>query len=54
MKEHELQGKSKPKSLPLDPSKIFDVTKHFSLVPPFQEKEVDKNFFYILRRLQKT
>ena len=28
-----------------DPSKTFDVTKHIRLVPPFQEKEVDKYFF---------
>ena len=53
MKELELQGKSKAKSLPLDTSKSFDVTKHIRLVPPFQEKEVDK-YFYILRRWQKT
>ena len=25
-----------------DPSKVFNVTKHIWLVPPFQEKEVDK------------
>ena len=55
MKELELEGKSKPKHLPLDSSKTFDVTKHIRLVRPFQEKEVDKYFFfYILRRLQKT
>ena len=40
MKQLELQDKTKPKSLPLDTSKTFDVTKH--IVPPFQEKEVDK------------
>ena len=45
MKELELQGKAKPKSLPLDSSKTFDVTKHIRLVPPFQEKEVNKYFF---------
>ena len=45
MKELELQGKSKPKSFPLDSSKTFDVTNHNRLVPPFQEKEVDKYFF---------
>ena len=45
MKELELEGKSKSKPLPLDSGKIFDVTKHIRLVPPFQEKEVDK---YIL------
>ena len=42
MKELELQGKSNPKPLPLDSSKTFDVTKHIGLIPPFQEKEVDK------------
>ena len=45
MKELELQGTSKPKYLPLDSSKTFDVTRHIRLVPPSQEKEVDK---YIL------
>ena len=42
MLEPELQGKSKPKSLLLDSSKTFDLTEHIRLVPPFQEKEVDK------------
>ena len=45
MKELELQEKNKQKILPLDTSKTFDVTKHIRLVPPFQEKEVDKYFF---------
>ena len=40
-----MQEQIKSKSLLLDSSKIFDVTKHIRLVPPFQEKEVDK---YIL------
>ena len=31
----------------------FDVTKHIRLVPPFQEKEVDKTS-YTLKKLQKT
>ena len=44
MKQLELQDKTKPKTLPLDSSKTFDVTKHIRLVPPFQEKEVDKYF----------
>ena len=34
------------KTLPLDTSKTFDVTKHIRLVPPFQEKEVDKYFLH--------
>ena len=46
MKELELQEKTKPKILPLDPSKTYDVTKHIRLVPPFQEKEVDKYFLH--------
>ena len=46
MKELELQGTSKSKPLPLDSGKNFDVTKHIRLVPPFQEKEVDKYFLH--------
>ena len=46
MKELELEGKSKSKPLPLDSGKFFDVTKHIRLVPPFQEKEVDKYFLH--------
>ena len=46
MKQLELQDKTKPKTLPLDTSKTFDVTKHIRLVPPFQEKEVDKYFLH--------
>ena len=50
MKELELSSKSMP-PVSFDPSKVFDVTKHIRLVPPFQEKEVDKYFLYfILRR----
>ena len=32
-------------SVSLDPSKVFDVTKHIRIVPPFQEKEEDKYCF---------
>ena len=46
MKQLELKDKTKPKSLPLDTSKTFDVTKHIRLVPPFQEREVDKYFLH--------
>ena len=46
MKELEFEGKSKSKPLPLDSGKSFDVTKHIRLVPPFQEKEVDKYFLH--------
>ena len=42
MKELEMQDKAKTK--PLDLGTHFDVTKHIRLVPPFQEKEVDKYF----------
>ena len=44
MKELEMQDKVKPK--PLDLGSHFDVTKHIRLVPPFQEKEVDKYFLH--------
>ena len=47
MKELELQGNSKPKCLPFNSSKTFDVTKHTQLVPPFQEKEVDKYVIHL-------
>ena len=45
MKELELSSKSLP-PVSFDPSKVFDVTKHIRLVPPFQEKEVDKYFLH--------
>ena len=44
MKELEMQDKVRPK--PLDLGTHFDVTKHIRLVPPFQEKEVDKYFLH--------
>ena len=44
MKELEMQDKAKTK--PLDLGSHFDVTKHIRLVPPFQEKEVDKYFLH--------
>ena len=44
MKELEMQDKVKTK--PLDLGSHFDVTKHIRLVPPFQEKEVDKYFLH--------
>ena len=46
MKEMEIQGKSKPAPLSLEHTKFFYVTKHIRLVPPFQEKEVDKYFLH--------
>ena len=45
MKELEIQARanqSEPKTI----SSHFDVTKHIRLVPPFQEKEVDKFFLH--------
>ena len=44
MKELEMQDKVKTKLLNLGTN--FDVTKHIRLVPPFQEKEVDKYFLH--------
>ena len=41
MKEQEMENKT-IKLQPLDFGIHFDVTKHIRLVPPFQEKEVDK------------
>ena len=45
MKELEMQNKT-VKLQPLDFGVHFDVTKHIRLVPPFQEKEVDKYFLH--------
>ena len=45
MKELEIQHMT-VKRQPLDSGTHFDVTKHIRLVPPFQEKEVDKYFLH--------
>ena len=45
MKEQEMQNKI-VKPQPLDFGIHFDVTKHFRLVSPFQEKEVDTYFLH--------
>ena len=45
MKELEMQNMT-VKRQPLDSGAYFDVTKHIRLVPPFQEKEVDKYFLH--------
>ena len=37
--------------MPLD---SFDVTKHVRLVPPFQEKEVDKYFFLHFEKVEEN
>ena len=44
MKELEMQDKVRPKLLDLGTH--FDITKHIRVVPPFQEKEVDKYFLH--------
>ena len=45
MKELEMQNMT-VKRQPSDSGSHFDVTKHIRLVPPFQEKEVDKYFLH--------
>ena len=45
MKELEMQNMT-VKRQPLDSGVHFDITKHIRLVPPFQEKEVDKYFLH--------
>ena len=45
MKELEMQNMT-AKRQPLEPGVHFDITKHIRLVPPFQEKEVDKYFLH--------
>ena len=45
MKELEMQNMT-VKRQPLESGSHFDVTKHIRLVPPFQEKEVDKYFLH--------
>ena len=45
MKELEMQNMTVERQ-PLDSGVHFDITKHIRLVPPFQEKEVDKYFLH--------
>ena len=45
MKELEMQNMT-VKRQPLESGVHFDITKHIRLVPPFQEKEVDKYFLH--------
>ena len=45
MKVLEMQNMT-VKRQPLDSGAHFDITKHIRLVPPFQEKEVDKYFLH--------
>ena len=45
MKELEMQNMTVKRQL-LDSGVHFDITKHIRLVPPFQEKEVDKYFLH--------
>ena len=46
LRKKELEMQDKAKTKPLDLGTHFDVTKHIRLVPPFQEKEVDKYFLH--------
>ena len=43
-REHELKMASFGKQSPLDKASVFDPARNIRLVPPFQEKEVDKYF----------
>ena len=43
-REHELQMASLGKQSPSDKASVFDPARNIRLVPPFQEKEVDKYF----------
>ena len=51
MKELEMQDKIKTK--PFELGTHFDVTKDIRLVPPFQEKEVDKYFLHFEKVAEK-
>ena len=42
----------KVKTTPLDIGTHFDVTKHIRLVPPFQEKEVDKYLLHFRKAVE--
>ena len=50
-REHELKMASLGKHSPSDKASAFDPARNIRLVPPFQEKEVDKYFAH-LRKLQ--
>ena len=43
-REHELKMASLGKQSPSDKASVFDPARNIRLVPPFQEKEVDKYF----------
>ena len=43
-REHELKMASLGKQSPSDKASVFDPARNIRLVPPFQEKEVDKSF----------
>ena len=53
MKQLELQDKTKPKSSPLNTSKLLMLRNTFDLFLHFKKKRLT-NIFYILRRWQKT
>ena len=46
IQREKLEMQDKVKTKPLDLGTHFGVTKHIRLVPPFQEKEVDKHFLH--------
>ena len=52
LRMNELGMQDKVKTKPLDLGTHFDVTKHIHLVPPFQEKEVDKYFLHLKKLLK--
>ena len=52
MKELEMQNMTVNRQ-PLDSGTHSDVTKHLRLVPPFQEKEVDKCFLHFEKSSRK-
>ena len=47
--EHELKMASLGKQSPSDKASAFDPARNIRLVPPFQEKEVDKYFDYFVK-----
>ena len=52
MKELQMQNMT-VKRQPLNSEAHFDITKHIRLVPPFQEKEVDKYFLHFEKVAEK-
>ena len=50
-REHELKMASLGKQSPSDKASVFDPARNIRLVPPFQEKEVDKYFAHLRKLL---